>query len=169
MKSTIRDPEFIDVAKTKVRFKLIDENGAESVAELAVPPKMARGVNPYWDRILDEFDVDKMRRDRNTKEQRLIKQREFEDKKRKAGIENEKLKALFNAKMQAFEMPFINDAPDKVKSAIRRAPNLMLLNAVIQEQMLQFMKEKDMSFIDLFDYLDDEADKKEAEIKNSKK
>lgn len=162
MKTIIKNPEFCDIKKTRVRFTLVDENGAESVAELAVPEKWARGVNPYWDRILDEHDVEKMRREKNAKEAQLQRQREFEDKKRKAGVENEKLKALFNAKMQAFEMVFISEAPDAVKSAIRRAPNMMLLNAIIHEQLISYMREKSMTFLDLFDHLDEIADQKEA-------
>ncbi len=163
MKTVIKNPEFIDVQKTRVRFKLIDENGAESVAELAVPPKFARGVNPYWDRILDEYDVDKMRRDRNVAEQRMVRQKEFEDKKRKAGVENEKLKALFNTKMTAFELPFSAAASDEIKSAVRRAPNQMLLSAIIHEQLMTYMKEKNLSFLDLFDHLDEIEEQKEAE------
>jgi hypothetical protein len=163
--SIIKNPHFVDVEKTKVRFELINDSGVTSVAELTVPPKMARGVNAMWDRILDEFDVEKMRRERNELETRRRRQQEFDRKKRLAAEENNKLKILFDAKMKAFEMPFIANAEDKIKTAIRRAPDMLMLNIIIHHQMMNYMSEKNMSFIDVFDELDDIQDAKEAQQK----
>lgn len=159
--SVIKNPHFVDVEKTKVRFELINDNGVTSVAELTVPPKMARGVNAFWDRILDEFDVEKMRRDRNNLENQRKKQVEFDRKKRQAAEENNKLKILFDAKMKAFELPFISEAPDEIKTAIRRSPDLMMLNCVITFQMSRYMQDNNASFLDILDKLDEIQDAKE--------
>lgn len=159
--SIIKNPHFIDVEKTKVRFELINDNGVTSVAELAVPPKMARGVNEFWDRILDEFDVEKMRRERNEQETRRKRQEEFDRKKRQAAEENTKLKILFDAKMKAFELPFIAEAPDNIKTAIRRSPDLTMLNCIIYSQMSKYMSDNNLTFVDIFDKLDEIQDAKE--------
>lgn len=161
--SIIKNPQFIDVEKTRVRFELINDDGVASVAELAVPPKMARGVNPFWDRILDEFDVEKMRRERNDMETRRKRQQEFDRKKRLAAEENTKLKILFDAKMKAFELPFINEAEPTIKTAVRRAPDLQMLNCIIYYQMQKYMTDNNMNFIDIIDKLDEIQDAKEAQ------
>ncbi len=163
----IKEPEFIDIQKTRVRFKLVTENGVTSTAELKVPDNWARGVNPYWDRILDEFDVEQMRKARNDLENRRKRQEEFEKKKRAAAVENEKLKQLFDNKMKAFEMPFISGAPDDIKSAIRRAPNQLILNSIIHNQMMEFMNEKGFTFTQLFDYMDELEEQKELEAQQA--
>lgn len=151
----ILEPEFVDLAKTTVRFKIMSENGAISVAELKVPPNRERGVNEYWDRILDEHDVEKMRRDRNLKELRTQKEKEAQNKKRLAAEENQKLKQLFDKKMKAFELPYIKNNTDEIKAAIRRAPSEQFLDVVLADLMLKFMKDNNMSFVSYLDYLDD--------------
>lgn len=157
----IKDPEFIDIQKTRVRFKLVNENGVTSTAELRVPDGWARGVNQYWDRILDEFDVEKMRRARNDLENKRKRQEEFERKKKAAAFENDKLKQLFDNKMKAFEMPFIASASDEIKSAVRRAPNQLILNSIIHDQMMKYMGEHNFTFTQLFDHLDELEEQKE--------
>lgn len=159
----ILEPEFIDVQKTRVRFKIQAESGSISVAELNVPPNMERGVNGYWDRIMDEFDIDRMRRIRNEKELRERKIKQAEEKRRLAGEENRRLKSLFEKKMKAFELPYIENAPAEIKAAIRRAPNEVILDAFMQDIMLSFMKENNMSYVDYLDYLEELEDKKALE------
>lgn len=158
--SKILEPEFIDLEKTRVRFKLVSDNGNVSVAEFIVPPNRARGVNEYWDRIMDEFDVEKMRKDRNDKELKARRQREADEKKKVAAQENARLRGLFEKKMKAFELPYIENAPNEVKSAIRRAPSEQFLDAVLTDQMLKFIKDNNMSYVDYLDYLEDIEDKK---------
>ena len=166
MSYKIIDPEFVDLQKTHVRFKIVAD-GVIQAAELKVPPNQERGINAYWDRILDEFDIQKMREDRNNKEIRDRKAREVEDKRRKGGIENQRLKELFQVKIKAFELPYINNTDDEVKAAIRRAPSMELLNLILNELAIKFMKENSMSYLDYIDYLDDLEEQKEIAKENS--
>lgn len=156
----IIEPEFVDLEKTRVRFKIVTDGVIQS-AELKVPPKQERGVNEYWDRILDEFDIQKMREDRNNKELRDRKAREVEDKRRKGNLENQRLKELFQVKIKAFELPYITSASDDTKAAIRRAPNIELLTLILNELALGYMKENNMTYLDYIDYLDDLEEQKE--------
>lgn len=158
--SVIRNPEFVDLQKSKVRFQLVSDDGVISTAELVVPKDQARGVNPYWDRILDEFDIEKMRKERNDKELRRINEARFAEKKKLTAIENNKLKELFDKKMKAFELPFVESASDTVKSAIRRAPDVFILNSIIHETLVKYMEEKNLDFSQLIDHLDDIQDAK---------
>lgn len=158
MNATIKNPHFLDLEKTRVRFTLVQENGTTSVAELTVPKDQARGVNTHWDYILDHFDIAEMKKKRNEEEIRRRKAVEVEDKKRKAHEENIRLKNLFIKKMKSFDLPYIKEAPEDIKSAIRRAPDIDILNLILSTYTLQFIKEKEMTFVDYLDYLDDVED-----------
>ena len=157
----IKDPEFIDIQKTRVKFKLVKENGLVTVAELAVPPDRARGVNAYWDRIMDEFDVELMRKKRNALESSRIQQQEFMKKKQAAAIENEKLRLLFDAKMKAFELPYVSGASDDIKSAIRRAPDTGFLALILNDLMKQYMLDNELSYLEFLDHMDELEEEKE--------
>ena len=159
----IKNPQFVDLEKTKVRMTLVQENGTESVAELAVPKDKARGVNEFWDRIMDEFDIEQMRKDRNNLETRMRQDAEMQAKKRKASVENEKLKQLFDMKMTAFNLPFVANASDADKAAVRRAPSPMMLNLVVIQLATKYLEENEMSFLDLFDLLDDLQDQQDTQ------
>jgi hypothetical protein len=151
----IKNPVYVDAKKTRIRMTLVRENGIESLAEFTVPANRERGVNEYWDRILDEFDEKQMRDQRNRIEERAKQNQEFADKKRKAAIENDKLKMLFDMKMRCFSLPFVSEASDEDKAAVRRAPDPLMLNIIIMHLAQKYITEKGMSFIDLFDMIDD--------------
>lgn len=163
MSFKILDPNFVDLEKTTIKFKLVNEAGAVSSAELFVPKNFERGVNKYWDYILDNFDINELRKKRNEQETRKRKERELSDKKRKAHEENVRLRNLFNKKMKAFELPFIEEASNEIKSAIRRAPDEDVLNFILNQITVDFIKNSNMTYIDYLDYLDDIEDKKAEE------
>lgn len=162
MSFKITNPEFIDLEKTKVKFKLISESGIESQAELTVPPGKQRGLNSYWDYILDNFDIEKMRQARNRKETELRKQTQHALEKRKADEKRTYLKELFNLKTSAFDLPFVESAPTEVKAAIRRAPTKEVLTFILHDVTRKFMEENNMSYVDYLDYLDELEEKKNA-------
>jgi hypothetical protein len=103
-----------------------------------------------------------MRRKRNALETSRIQQQEFMKKKQAAAVENEKLKTLFDAKMKAFELPYVSVATDDIKSAIRRAPDVSFLNLILTDLMKQHMTDNAMSYLDFLDYLDELEEQKET-------
>jgi hypothetical protein len=155
MTEKILDPEYVDLEKTRVRFKIVQESGLESIAELTVPKGKQRGVNKYWDRIMDEFDIEEMRNRRNNLETEIRKRNQHAEQKSKTLEQTTALRILFNAKTKAFDLPFIANADVDTKSAIRRAPNLEILNFIINEVTKKYMEENSMDFNDYLDYLDD--------------
>lgn len=157
----IENPVFVDLEKTVVRFTMIYENGTTTVAELKVPKNREKGVNPHWDRILEEFDVEKMRKNRNDLEIRRRQIDDFNNKKRKAAIENDKLSNLFNNKIKLFDLPFVAEATSEMKSSIRRAPNELMLNIVLLQLVTDYMTKNEMNFLDLFDMMEEVEETKD--------
>lgn len=155
MTEKILEPEYVDLKKTRVRFKIIHESGIESTAELTVPEGKKKGVNKYWDRIMDEFDIEEMRKRRNNLEIEARRRNKHTEEKRKNQDQLTALQQLFNAKTKTFDLPFIQNADMETKSAIRRAPSLEILNFLVTDITKKFMEENDMDYNDYLDYLDD--------------
>lgn len=157
----IKNPAYVDLQKTTVSFQIVKEDGTTLSAQLKVPENKQRGINEYWDRILDEFDIELMRKQRNDLELRNMKMKEINDKKQKAATENERLRKLFALKIKAFDYPFIVSATDDVKAAIRRSSSEEILNLIVSSQINKFVQENNMTYLDLIDYLEDLEDQKE--------
>lgn len=159
----IESPKFIDLQKTRVSFKIIYENGLEQEAELTVPKNKERGINPHWDYITNNFDIEKMREERNNLELRNLERQKYNEKKQKSAIESSKLVEFFNLKISAFDLPFIKNSSEEIKSAIRRAPNQFFLYAIVLEELRKYMDREKLSYLDLFEELDKEESLEEDE------
>lgn len=159
---TISNPHYVDLEKTTVAFTLTTPEGVITKAELKVPENKARNVNPYWDNILDNFDIEQMRLQRNQQEIRKRKQAEFEATKAKAKLDNDKLVRLFNKKTKIFAMPFVASASDDTKSAIRRCSDELMLDFIYQDILKKYMVDNNFTHTQLLDYLDDLQEQSEA-------
>jgi len=151
----IKNPEFIDLQKHFVRMTLVDENGKETVAEFKVPEGRQAGLNEFWDRIVAEHDVQAMRRRRNDLETARLQEAERIEKKKRAQIENEVLRQLFDQKLYFFNLPFINELTDEEKSSIRRAPNTNLLFIAAATVFASYMQRTGKTMIDIFENIED--------------
>lgn len=156
----LENPHYIDLEKTQIGVTLVYDNGVKQSAVFKVPPNRERGVNPYWDRILDEFDERAMRKARNDLEIKRQEQQNFTIKKEKATKESTKLRLLFDKKMQSFELPFVKNASNGDKAAVRRAPNELILNIVLTSLAIKYLESKNMTFIDFFDELEEIEEQK---------
>ncbi len=151
----IKNPEFIDLEKTFVRMILVDEDGKETVAEFKIPENREPGINEFWDRIVAEHDIEAMRKRRNDLETMKIKESQRLEKKRRAQIENELLRQLFDQKLYYFNLPFVNDLTDEEKASIRRAPNLNLLSIAVSNVFASYLQRTGKKMIDVFDEIED--------------
>ncbi len=155
----IKDPEFIDLKKTSVRFTLI-KGYSTVVAELKVPANQEKGINPHWDYILENFDIEQMRKKRNDDEVRIRKIEEYKRQKREAQQENDALIRLFNKKMSLFEIPFISESNDDIRSAIRRSGDDLFLDFLYFDILKKIMIENNYTYVELLDYLEKVKDEK---------
>ena len=151
----IKNPEFIDLEKKFVRMILVDESGKETVAEFKVPDDRQAGVNEFWDRIVAEHDIEAMRKKRNEIEIMKMQEADRIEKKKKAQIENETLRQLFDQKLYYFNLPFINELTDDEKASIRRAPNLNLLYIAAASVFASYTERTGKKMIDIFDEIED--------------
>jgi len=159
--SKLLKPRFLN--PQTMECDLVDEKGSVQKISFALPENEQKGVNQYFDYIVENYHLEeikaqyeselKIHRDKQ-RQQQLASQRRKE---------SEELKKLFDLKAQLFDMPFIKNCNQEMRSAIRRAPNTIVLNLIVSIAFETYIKENNMSCNDYLDYLDDLQYKEENE------
>lgn len=139
---------------TTIRATLINGTKTNTV-ELRVPEDDKRGVNKHFDYILDNYDMDDIRE--KYREALVIheKRKKSEAQRQKNQMEFDRLKILFDQKAMLFDMPFMQDADRDLKAAIRRAPDLFILNCIAADALKKHMEKNNMSYSEYLDVLEE--------------
>lgn len=148
----IINPRFI---KTNTIRATLKHGAKQSKIELAVPLDEKRGVNKHFDYILDNFNLSEMKEQYKKDLDAIDKKRKNDIEKAKNGAEYQRLRALFDQKAIIFEMPFMKNVSSNMKAAIRRAPDMFLLNLIATEALKEYMASNNMSFNDYLDLLEE--------------
>ena len=134
---------------------VVSNDGSVSKISFAIPENEEIGVNPYFDYILSNYHLSEIRAtyEAELKEHRnrqrhnqLAEQRQKEAKE---------LAQLFDAKAHLFDMPFVKESSQQFRSAIRRAPDQVTLNLIVNQAFNEYLQSKDMSCNDYLDYIDE--------------
>mgnify|MGYP001485868277 CR=1 FL=1 len=126
MKRTIKNPYWGNDQKTQVMCEFHFENGPIQTAAVS----QTKEGNPDWQEIFTKFtpeEIDKLT------EGALAEAREEHEKRKQIerdDIERMKVDALFQAKLDAFEIDIIKNSKNrKLKSRIRKAKTLIEVTA----------------------------------------
>lgn len=158
MDYVIKNPIFVNTACDVIRLTLVKENDISTVAEFKIPENGERGINEYWDYILDNFNIDELIAHRRSIEKKYLDERKYVKQKEEAAIEANILKDLFNLKIAVFNYPFVKSASDEDKAAVRRAQDVLVLNMIITKLAHEYMEKNNLTMIQLLDLIDDEVD-----------
>jgi len=154
MTEKIENVEFANNEYTKVRFVIAnDDKGTRQLAELQVPENYETGVNKYWDMILDQCDIESLKQDRLDKIEKHKEALEEHKRQKESSKEAHELKELFDMKSSYIKMPFVQTEDDK--STIRKAPNKMVLNFIVQKMMDDYLEQNKMDSDEFFDAVED--------------
>jgi len=154
MVEKIENVEFANNEYTRVRFVIVNEDkGTKQLAELRVPENYETGVNKYWDLILDQCDIESLKQDRLDKIEKHKEMFSREKEKQESAKEARELKKLFDLKSSYIKLPFVQTEEDK--STIRKAPNEMVLNFIIQKMMDDYLEQNKMDSDEFFDQIED--------------
>lgn len=140
---------------TTLRCQGVLADGSLEEIDIEIPPNDAAGVNEYFDFILDTYDMTDIRAAYDVALKRHRAQQAAEKDKQRREEENKRLEVLFNAKAKVFEMPFIADSSSDVRSAIRRAPNVEILNIIVSDSFRLYLETNEMTYSDYLDRLDE--------------
>lgn len=151
----IKKARYMNPSKTKIQVTLENENGTVNVAEFQITKDAPEGTNAIWDRIKKEYDLNEMDVELENAIKRSAAQRDYEEKKKKASIESAKMKMLFDAKLNFFNFPFIDQLTDEEKATIRRAPDLQMLQIAIVMVVTSYSSRTGKSLLDIFDEIED--------------
>ena len=126
MKRTIKNPYWGNDQKTQVICEFHFENGPIQTAAVS----QTKEGNPDWQEIFTKFTTEEI--DKLT-EGALAEAREEHEKRKQIerdDIERMKVDALFQAKLDAFEIDIIKNSKNrKLKSRIRKAKTLIEVTA----------------------------------------
>ena len=126
MKRTIKNPYWGNDEKTQVMCEFHFENGPIQTAAVT----QTKEGNPDWEEIFDNFTPEQL--DKLT-ESVLVEVREEHEKRKQMerdDIERMKVDALFQAKLDAFEIDIIKNSKNRaIKSRIRKAKTLIEVTA----------------------------------------
>ncbi len=134
---------------------VVKSDGSVSKISFSIPVNEEAGINEYFDYIVSNYHLDEIKA---TYESELKAHRDRQQQIKLAEQrkkETEELSKLFDAKAQLFDMPFVNESSQEMRSAIRRSPDNITLNLIASMAFKQYLKEKDMTCSDYLDYLDD--------------
>ena len=126
MKRTIKNPYWGNDEKTQVMCEFHFENGPTQVAAVT----QTKEGNPDWEEIFQNFTIEQV--DDLTKTVMAEAREEHEKRKQqeKDDIERMKVDALFQAKLDAFEIDIIKNSKNReLKSKIRKAKTLIEVTA----------------------------------------
>ena len=126
MKRTIKNPYWGNDQKTQVMCEFHYENGPIQTAAVT----QTKNGNPDWEEIFNNFTPEQI--DKLT-EGALAEAREEHEKRKQMerdNIERMKVDALFQAKLDAFEIDTIKNSKNReLKSRIRKAKTLIEVTA----------------------------------------
>lgn len=148
---------------TTIRCQGVLADGTLEEVDIQVPPNDAVGVNEYFDFILETYNIADIRAAYDVALKRHRAQQAAERDKAKREIENKRLEVLFNSKAKIFEMPFIAESAAEVRSAVRRAPNLEILNIIVNDSFRAYLEANEMTYSDYLDHLDELAYEQQSE------
>lgn len=134
---------------------LVKHDGSVSKISFAIPTGEKAGVNKYFDYIQLNYHIDEIKAtyESELKEHRNRQRHQQLAEQRKK--ESRELAQLFDTKAQLFEMQFIKDSTQQLRSAIRRAPDQVTLNLIVNHAFNKYLQAKDMSCNDYLDYIDE--------------
>ena len=131
------------------------KDGTTSKISFQIPADEKIGVNEYFDYIVNNYHLEEIKatydselkahRDRQ-RQQKLAEQRKKEAKD---------LAELFDVKAHLFDMPFVKESSQDMRSAIRRAPDKTTLNVIVSHAFEKYLCDKNMNCNDYLDYLDE--------------
>lgn len=133
---TIKHPFWADETKTKIVCQFHYDSG--EVLEASIMD--TEDGNPDWAEIIETFGMEELdvATEKFASERRRHK--EIEEAQKKEAVEVDMAGALFNAKLEAFEIEEVKSSKDRVlKSRIRKAKNIMevmvLTSALVTKEM----------------------------------
>ena len=127
-----------------VRLNITHDDGSFSTSVAHVSKYTDDGkLNPDFEEILKQNTLEQIEKFTEDRLNRHKEEREAKVKREKERAEAKRLEELFNIKLQTFEIPEIKDSENrKLKSKIRKAKNLVEMNAYATILLMESMNDK---------------------------
>lgn len=146
MKKEWKHPFWETAAKDRltVRLNITHDDGSFSTSVARVSKFDENGkITKDYEEILEQNEIEAIDKFTEDRLERHRQERESTVKKEKERNEAKRLEDLFNFKLQTFEIPEIKESTNrKLKAKIRKAKNLVEMNAYATILLMENMSEQ---------------------------
>lgn len=146
MKKEWKSPFWDNAAKDRitVRLNITHDDGSFSTSVAKVSKFDENGkITKDYEEILEQNKIEAIDKFTEDRLERHRQERESKVKREKEKHEAKRLEDLFNLKLQTFEIPEIKESTNrKLKSKIRKAKNLVEMNAYATILLMENMSEQ---------------------------
>ena len=143
---TIKTARYQNSSRTLIYTELVDESGNVSTMTINAPPDNQLGVNPLFDKIVQDITLEKMSNDFKEVELQAHRRKQYEIQRKKSEEERRKMTALLEKKAEAFESPIVEALNNRtLRTAIRKAKNDYEINQMIVAALVVHVIENKLS------------------------
>lgn len=146
---TIKSARYQNSSRTLIFAEVVGEDGNVSTMTFQAPPNNQLGVNPIFDKVVEQITLEKMSADFKQVELQAHRKRQYASQKQQSDIERAKMTALLEKKAQAFENPIVEMINSRsLRTAIRKAKNEQLINSYITAALVTYIVDNKLNLED---------------------
>ena len=154
----IKRARYMNSSRTLIYVELETEDGTLSKLQFQAPPNNQLGVNPLFDRVVNEIGLEKMSSDFREVELQAHKRNQFEAQKRQSQFERQKMTALLEKKAQAFENPIVEALDSRLlRTSIRKAQSEQQIQSLIIAALVTFVVDNKLNLEDTIKLVNGES------------
>lgn len=145
----IKSARYMNSSRTMIYAEVESEDGSVSTLNIQAPANNEIGVNPVFDKIVEQFTLEKLSEDFKQVELQHHRRKQYETQKIQSEAERKKMTILLEKKAQAFESPIVEAVNSRVlRTSIRKAKTEQQINQIILAALVSYVVENKLSIED---------------------
>lgn len=142
----IKLARYMNSSRTLIYAEVESEDGSISKLNIQAPANNELGINPVFDKIVEQITLKKLDEDFKQIELQHHRKKQFETQKLQSEAERKKMTILLEKKAEAFESPVVEAIDSRVlRTSIRKAKNEQQINQIILAALVSHIVENKLS------------------------
>lgn len=158
----IKTARFLNSSKTLMEIELVrSKTGKPKLVTINVPENREKGKDPYFDMVLEKFNIDQLDAEFNEMANTVHKKREWQAARQKTEQKGEMLNTLFKKKVEFLNSKILGNSNADQRRAIRKANTFEKYQMIQTEIVKQYADENNISFFEAVMLIDEPAENKD--------
>lgn len=154
----IKDAKFINSKCTLMEVKIQKNSGSMLSARFAVPSEYQKGVNKYFDMVLEKFDINQLKEETQKLSEDAKKYQNWKNERQKNNEKSAQLNQLFQKKISFLESVIMKDSTVEQRKIIRKVNTLEKFLLVQHEIIKDYANHNNISFFEAVMLMDQSAE-----------